>query len=147
MKVYTIGFTKKSAREFFALLKKHSVKKILDIRLNNCSQLAGFSKGADLEYFCEICGIGYEHNTRLSPTKSILDDYKKKRIGWPEYEEQFLKLLSERKVEELFNFGDGNNDVVCFLCSEEKADQCHRRLVAEYFKCKNPKLDIEIVHI
>lgn len=147
MKLYTIGFTKKSARKFFSLLKQYSVNKLLDIRLNNCSQLAGFSKGSDLEFFCELCNIGYEHDIRLAPTKLILDNYKNKSISWIEYEEQFINLLKERQVEKLFDFRNGNFDGLCFLCSEEKAGQCHRRLVAEYVKSKNPELDIEIVHI
>ncbi|TYQ13202.1 UNVERIFIED_CONTAM: uncharacterized protein DUF488 [Acetivibrio alkalicellulosi] len=99
MKLYTIGFTKKSAKDFFNLLKKSNVKKLIDIRLNNASQLAGFTKGNDLQYFLkEICDIEYIHDTELSPTKEILDDYKNKKISWSQYEILFKALLKDRKI-------------------------------------------------
>lgn len=147
MKLYTIGFTKKSAEEFFTLLKKHSIKKVIDIRLNNGSQLAGFSKGKDLEYFLrEICGIEYEHNISLAPTKGILDNYKQKKISWFDYEEQFKSLLVNRNIKDNLNrHTDKNDDGICLLCSEELANYCHRRLVAEFLKSLNP--EIEIIHI
>ena len=131
--IFTIGFAKKSAREFFEVLRQAGVRKVVDIRLNNVSQLAGFTKKDDLAYFLQaIGGIGYEHRPELAPTKEILDGYKKKNLTWPEYEERFARLVAERKVETLLVPGD--LDQACLLCSEPKPDKCHRRLVAEYIQ-------------
>ncbi|WP_017209973.1 DUF488 family protein [Clostridium beijerinckii] len=149
MKLYTIGFTKKSAEEFFNILKKNDIKKILDIRLNNSSQLAGFTKGNDLMYFLEtICGIKYEHNIELAPTKEILSDYKNKKISWNEYENQFIDLINKRNLGNkiLAKYVD-EVDGICLLCSESTAENCHRRLVAEYIKNNLHHYDIEIVHL
>ena len=136
MEIYTIGFSKKSAYEFFSLLKENEVKKLIDIRLNNTSQLAGFTKGKDLEYFLnEICNIKYVHDTNLSPTKEILDNYKKSKITWDDYEKQFSLLLNKRNIKEhLKQKYNANFDKSCFLCSELKPLNCHRRLIAEYIK-------------
>lgn len=139
--IYTIGFTKKTAKEFFAKLKTAGVKRILDIRLNNSSQLAGFAKKDDLEYFLlQINNIKYAHLVELSPTKEILDSFKKKKIDWDEYERQFYKLMETRKIELLMS--NELNDGDCFLCSEPTPEKCHRRLVAEYLKShlKNIKI-------
>lgn len=147
--IYTIGFTKKSAEQFFKLLEVNDVKTLFDVRLNNSTQLAGFSKGRDLEFFLKmILSIKYIHNIEFSPTKEILDDYKKKKITWENYEEEFNKLLMSRKLENYIK----NNlkyklDKICFLCSEDTADYCHRRLVAEYIKDILKGEKIEIVHI
>lgn len=149
MVIYTIGFTKKSAEQFFELLKKNNVKNLVDIRLNNVSQLAGFTKGSDLKYFLkELLGIGYIHDKKLSPTKEILDDYKKKIISWNDYEDKFIRLLNEREIkkhviENLYDVLDGS----CLLCSEETADKCHRRLVAEYIQRVFSNEEIKIIHI
>ncbi len=149
MKLYTIGFTKKSAKDFFTLLKKNNIRELIDIRLNNASQLAGFTKGNDLKYFLkEICDIEYIHDTELSPTKEILDDYKNKKISWSQYEMFFKSLLEERKISSMLETKYNNEfDNICLLCSEVTADKCHRRLVAEYIKNKNPNLNIEIIHL
>jgi uncharacterized protein (DUF488 family) len=131
--MFTIGFTQKSAKEFFEMLKQANIKRVIDIRLNNVSQLAGFSKRDDLVYFLrELCECEYLHQTLLAPTKDILDDYKKKRIGWPEYEKRFNALLIVREAHKLHSLSD--LDMSCLLCSEVKPDKCHRRLVAEYFQ-------------
>lgn len=144
IRVYTIGFVKKNAKEFFEILKKNGIKKIIDIRLNNNSQLAGFTKKEDLEYFLkEIANIDYKHMLELAPTKEILDGYKNKKINWSQYEFLFKKLLNERKIEDLINIESLNN--TCFLCSELTADNCHRRLVVEYLKEKFP--NINIIHL
>lgn len=145
MKLYTIGFTQKDARTFFELLKKNQIELLIDIRLNNASQLAGFTKGRDLEYFLkEIAEIRYIHNIRLAPTKDILDDYKKKRITWGEYEKRYNLLIETRKTEKEFaNLFNYNN--ICLLCSEPDAKQCHRRLLAEYLQ--KHYQEIEIIHI
>ncbi len=143
MRVFTIGFTKKSARRFFELLHESGARRIVDVRLNNVSQLAGFAKKDDLRYFAkEICGIEYQHIPELAPTKDILDKFKKHRGDWQEYEHKFLKLMQERHIEDLDRelLDDG-----CLLCSEDKPHHCHRRLVAEYLK--QHWGDVEIVHL
>lgn len=139
--VFTIGFAKKSAREFFEVLRRAGVRKVVDIRLNNVSQLAGFTKKDDLAYFLEaVGGIGYEHRPQLAPTKEILDGYKKKALTWAQYEERFRALMAERQAETLVAPGD--LDRACLLCSEPKADKCHRRLVAEYLRSKWGNVEI-----
>ncbi|MGP1387731.1 MAG: DUF488 domain-containing protein [Thainema sp.] len=133
--LFTIGFTQKSAQKFFETLKKAGVKRIIDTRLNNVSQLSGFAKRADLEYFLKaIDNIDYIHILDLAPTKDILDDYKKKRISWEDYENKFNTLIVDRKIENKVSpdFLDGG----CLLCSEAKPHHCHRRLVAEYLQQK-----------
>lgn len=149
MKIYTIGFTKKAARAFFELLKKHQIRQIVDIRLNNVSQLAGFSKGDDLKFFLsEICNIIYLHNVDMAPNKKLLDDYKNKKISWQQYETLFNSLLIERNVKDkLERQFKKNFEGICLLCSEATADKCHRRLVAEYIKRSFPEADIQIIHI
>jgi uncharacterized protein (DUF488 family) len=134
MKIFTIGFTKKSAEVFFTRLKSAGVKRLVDVRLNNVSQLAGFTKRDDLRYFTKaICNIDYVHLPELAPTVEILDPYKKAKNGdWALYERQFLDLMRSRHIESTVS-----RDVLdggCLLCSEEKPHHCHRRLVAEYLK-------------
>lgn len=142
IQLFTIGFTQKSAEQFFQTLINSGVKTLIDTRLNNVSQLAGFAKKNDLKYFLkQIGGIDYIHITDLAPTKDILDDYKKNKGDWGVYEERFLKLISERQIEnkvtpELINHG-------CLLCSEAKPHNCHRRLVAEYLQNSWGSIDIK----
>jgi uncharacterized protein (DUF488 family) len=145
MQTYTIGFTKKTAAEFFSILKNAQIKKLIDIRLNNTSQLSGFAKGKDLKYFLkELCNIDYIHDTYLSPTKDILDDYKNKKITWEEYEKQFKLLLNERNIHNYMkNKYNYELDKTCFLCSEVKATNCHRRLVVEYLKSHISEVNIK----
>ena len=143
MKLFTIGFTKTSAQNFFERLKNAKVRRIIDVRKNNISQLAGFAKEKDLKYFSkEIGNIDYFHNLELAPTKELIDGYRKKEIDWQEYESVFNALLKERKVEDLDPKLFKN---ACLLCSEDVPHQCHRRLVAEYLKkfWKN----LEIIHL
>lgn len=131
MNLYTIGFTKKSAEHFFGLLRNAGVTRLVDIRLNNVSQLAGFAKRDDLKYFLsEICGIQYTHCINLAPTQQMLDDYKKRGDSWSAYENRFLELMKHRRIEETVPKELLNNAVL--LCSEDKPHHCHRRLVAEY---------------
>jgi uncharacterized protein (DUF488 family) len=143
-KVFTIGFTKKTAEEFFTRLIRAGVKRVIDIRLNNISQLAGFAKRDDLCYFLRtIGGIDYLHRPDLAPTQQILDAFKKSKGIWSVYERDFLTLLSARGVER-----EITPDLLhgaCLLCSEEKPVQCHRRLVAEYFRSKWG--NVEILHL
>jgi uncharacterized protein (DUF488 family) len=135
VRIFTIGFAKKNARQFFNALQNAGIKRIVDIRLNNVSQLAGFTKKDDLAFFLHtIVGIEYEHRPEMAPTKELLDDYKKKNLSWVEYEKRFSKIMIERKIENILTPNGINN--ACLLCSEPKADKCHRRLVAEYLQSK-----------
>lgn len=142
--LYTIGFTKKSAETFFTLLTKNGVRKLIDVRLNNISQLAGFTKQDDLKYFLkELCGIEYYHYEYLAPTENILKRYKNKEISWKQYELEFNSLIEKRKIEEKISL-DLLTDA-CLLCSEATAENCHRRLVAEYLRKVYEQ--INIVHL
>lgn len=144
MNIFTIGFTKKSAEQFFTLLKQPGLLRIVDVRLNNVSQLAGFTKKSDLQFFLrEICQLDYVHFPALAPTQDILDGYKKNGGDWSAYERQFLQLMSSRRIEEKID-----KDLLaggCLLCSEPTPGHCHRRLVAEYFQSKWS--DVEILHL
>ena len=144
MKIFTIGFTKKNAEQFFNRLKQPGLLRVVDIRLNNSSQLAGFTKKSDLKFFLQkICKIDYVHIPDLAPTPEILDAYKKHSGDWTVYEKEFLALLKSRHVEETVDkkIIDGG----CLLCSEVTPEHCHRRLVAEYLQKKWG--DVEIVHL
>lgn len=128
--IFTIGFTKKTAEQFFTQLKQSQIKTVVDIRLNNSSQLAGFTKENDLKFFLrEICQIEYIHLPVLAPTKTILDEYKQ-RENWQLYEQQFIALMKQRQIETI---DKSIFQQSCLLCSENKPQYCHRRLVAEYF--------------
>lgn len=131
MNTYTIGFTKKNAETFFGFIRKSSIKNLIDVRLNNVSQLAGFAKRDDLRYFLkELCEAEYTHVPELAPTKEILNKYKKGDISWNVYEELFLNLMSQRSVEK--NFKEDFFKSGCLLCSEHEPHFCHRRLVVDY---------------
>jgi uncharacterized protein (DUF488 family) len=144
IKLYTIGFTEKSTEKFFSLLKNAGVKRIIDIRLNNKSQLAGWAKGSDLPFFAkEIGNIGYEHNIDFAPTKDLLSRYRDKTTSWQEYEIVFLSLLNSRNVAQRTNIEQLHE--ACLLCSEHMPDNCHRRLLAEFFQKLNR--DVEIIHL
>ena len=131
--VFTIGFSGKDARTFFETLKNNKIKTLFDVRLNNISQLSGYTKKNDLIYFLEkICAIPYMHLLMFAPTKEILDDYKHKKISWQEYERKYKTLIDEREVKRKIinlDFTSG-----CLLCSEKTAEYCHRRLVAEFLQ-------------
>ena len=145
MEIYTIGFAKKSAEAFFGALRKAGIKRLVDIRLNNTSQLAGFTKRDDLKFFLkELCNSEYIHEPLLAPTPEILNSYKKKKISWQEYEQRFLELMSERKIEQKIDRSLFNGPTV-LLCSEPKADRCHRRLVLEYLQ--NNWGNLKIIHL
>lgn len=136
MEVYSIGFTKKTAEEFFGLLKQAKIRRVVDVRLNNVSQLAAFAKREDLKYFLrEICGAEYVHEPLLAPTQEMLDAYKKRKGSWEAYEVAFLQLMKGREIEDRLPrslFGVP----AALLCSEESAEHCHRRLVLEYLRAK-----------
>lgn len=142
MKIFSIGFTKKNAEQFFTRLKQAGLERVVDTRLNNVSQLAGFTKKNDLCFFLrEICHIDYVHLPELAPTQDILDAYKKNGGDWPTYERQFLALMAKRRVEATLD----KKLIVggCLLCSEATPDHCHRRLVAEYLREKWGDVDIQ----
>lgn len=142
IEIFTIGFTKKSAKEFFTKLAEAGVQRVVDVRLNNVSQLAGFAKKHDLRYFLRtICNIDYIHLPELAPTQDILDAYKKRKGDWSVYEQKFLDLMAQRKIEETIP-----QDILaggCLLCSEHEPDHCHRRLVAEYLNEKWGNVEIK----
>jgi uncharacterized protein (DUF488 family) len=144
MKVYTIGFTKKAAKKFFELLRASGARRIVDVRLNNVSQLAGFAKKDDLAYFLrEICQMEYVHFPALAPTQEMLDQYRKQGHDWKIYEVRFLELMKQRRIEETIPkdaLADG-----CLLCSEDKPHHCHRRLVADYLR--QHWGDVDIAHL
>lgn len=129
--LFTIGFTQKSAATFFGLVRGAGIKRVLDVRLNNVSQLAGFSKRDDLAFFLrELCAADYYHLPLLAPTKEMLDAYKKERGSWDEYTNRYLDLMAARRIEQELDrslFAGG-----CLLCSEHEPHFCHRRLVADY---------------
>ncbi len=136
MEIYTIGFAQKSAESFFTTLKQAGIKRLLDIRLNNTSQLAAFTKKDDLAYFLrEICGIEYLHEPLLAPTQEILDAFKKEKGSWEDYERRFLAVIAERQVESKLARSLFEVPTV-LLCSEPTPEHCHRRLVVEYLKEK-----------
>ena len=144
MKLYTIGFTQKSAEKFFGLLRQPGLVRLVDIRLNNVSQLAGFTKKNDLKFFAEtISGIAYSHLRELAPNAALLQEYKFAGNDWPMYETQFMALMAAREVES--NTPRSLLDGGCLLCSEASPAQCHRRLVAEYLQAKWG--DLEIQHL
>jgi uncharacterized protein (DUF488 family) len=145
VKIYTIGFTKKSAAEFFGLLRGAGIRRLIDVRLNNVSQLAGFTKRDDLAFFVkELCGADYVHEPLLAPTQDLLDAYKKAKGDWAEYERRFLQLMADRKIEtqlvrDLFAVP------AALLCSEPTPEHCHRRLVVEYLADKWG--DVKAIHL
>jgi uncharacterized protein (DUF488 family) len=141
IKLYTIGFTNKSAQTFFELLRKNEVKTLTDTRINNVSQLSGFAKGNDLAFFAkEIGNMNYTHDIDLAPTKELLANYRDKTITWQEYEIEYLNLLDIRKIGEKIDLEKLHEN--CFLCSEHTPEKCHRRLLAEYLQHKYNSIEI-----
>ena len=134
--IYTIGVTRYDAARFFGALRHSAIRRLLDVRLNNWTQLAGFTKRDDLPFFLnELCGAEYVHEPLLAPTRVLLDSYKRNGGRWQEYEQEFLALLAERKVEEQIDRRSFDTPTV-LLCYEAAADFCHRRLVLEYLQQK-----------
>jgi uncharacterized protein (DUF488 family) len=132
VEIFTIGFTQTSAADFFQRLRTAEIRRLIDVRLNNSSQLAGFAKRDDLNYFLrELCAAEYVHEPLLTPTQDMLDAYKKRRNVWPDYQRRYLDLLNERKIESQLGRALFATPTV-LLCSEAEATYCHRRLVIEY---------------
>ena len=144
MIVYTMGFTKKTARQFFEQINKNRIDILIDIRLNNKSQLAGFTKGEDLEFFLrKICNCDYEHCDEYAPTKEILDCYKKKIIELSEYEKRYIPLMERRNATTTFWNRFSKYQTVCLLCSEPTPEKCHRRLLAEMIARQFPEVVVK----
>ena len=147
MEIYTIGFTKTTAADFFGRLKSAGIRRLIDVRLNNVSQLAGFAKKDDLAYFLrELCDAEYVHAPLLAPTRELLDSLKKRKGSWEEYEAGFMELLRQRRVEEKLAPAYFEGPSV-LLCSEDTAVHCHRRLVLEYLAEKWPSASVNAVHL
>lgn len=145
MKIYTIGFTKKTAESFFGYLNSSGIKTLIDVRLNNTSQLSGFAKRDDLKFFLkELCETDYVHMPELAPTKEILKPYQNKEISWKSYEDKFLNLMAQRNVEK--QLPSSLLDHGCLLCSEHEPHFCHRRLVVEYLN-KTTTLNLDVKHL
>lgn len=145
MEIFTIGFTKSSAAEFFGRLRRAGIRSLMDVRLNNRSQLAGFAKRDDLAFFLrEICQANYEHQPLLAPSQEILDEYKKHGGSWTDFEQRFFRLMTERRIESVLT-PDDFAPATALLCSEATAEHCHRRLVIEYLQRHWP--DIQPVHL
>ncbi|EMW7172964.1 DUF488 family protein [Vibrio parahaemolyticus] len=145
MKIYTIGFTKKTAESFFGYLNSSNIKTLIDVRLNNTSQLSGFAKRDDLRFFLkELCDADYVHIPELAPTKKILKPYQNKEISWERYEDMFLNLMAQRNIEKLIS--TSLLDQGCLLCSEHEPHFCHRRLVVEYLN-QVTNLNLDVKHL
>jgi uncharacterized protein (DUF488 family) len=151
MKILTIGFKGKSAKEFFAALKQAGVQKLIDVRRKNASQLAGFTKGPDLKFFLEQCfSIAYEHIPEFGPSEDLLKEYqnrlgKKKQddAAWADYVERFRREVLAGPVVEKFKYAAGGFEMVCLLCSEQTADRCHRRLLAEHLRDRLESVEVQ----
>lgn len=145
MNVYTIGFTQKMAERFFTLIRNSNISTLIDVRLNNVSQLAGFAKKDDLRFFLrELCEASYIHMPDWAPTKEILNAYKKNSITWDAYEDKFLNLMARRSIER-----DVDKQILeqgCLLCSEHEPHHCHRRLVVEYLN-EHTGLELQVKHL
>lgn len=141
MNLYTIGFSQKSAEEFFKILKSNNVIRLIDIRLNNKSQLSGFTNVKHLPYFLKIHGIEYLYRPDFAPSKELLNGYKNKSISWRKYEIEYNKILIQRNITEKIDWNIFKDSVL--LCSELTAKQCHRRLLAEHLAQKNSAIKIK----
>jgi uncharacterized protein (DUF488 family) len=146
MKIYTIGFTQKTAQKFFGLLRDNGVKCLVDIRLKPDGQLSGFARKADLPYLLRelAAHCAYAHLPELAPTKAILSDYRKDG-DWSRYVSRFEALMDERDVPNALDKALFASQANCLLCSEATPEQCHRRLVAERIAASWG--DVEIVHL
>ena len=144
MEIHTIGFTQRAAKEFFGVLRDAGVRRLIDVRLNNTSQLAAFAKKDDLAFFLhELLGVDYRHEELLAPTPNLLDAYRKRRIDWAAYERSYLELLDERQVKHALD--RALFDKAVLLCSEPTPERCHRRLAAEHLAARWG--DVAVVHL
>ncbi len=142
MDVFSIGFTQRSASEFFGTLRTCKIERLLDVRLSNTSQLAGFAKQADLAYFLkEICAAEYEHQPLLAPSEELFRAYRKEKGSWEALARGYLRLLKDRKIETVLARADFKKRTV-LLCSEATPEHCHRRLALEYLQQHWPEIII-----
>jgi uncharacterized protein (DUF488 family) len=145
VEIATIGFAGHSAESFFGRLRATGAEQLVDVRIHNVSQLAGFTKRDDLRFFVrELCNASYVHETLLAPTDELLKQYRSKVIGWTEYEKRFLDLMEQRGIERQLS-RDFFATRTALLCSEHSPKQCHRRLVAEYLNDRWG--DVRITHL
>lgn len=145
MKAFTIGFTQKKAEKFFSLIRDNNISRIVDVRLNTTSQLSGFAKKNDLVFFLkELCQAEYIYSPDLTPTKIMLDSYKKKTISWDSYADKFTNLMIQRNIERTIDKSIIDNG--CLLCSEHEPHHCHRRLVVEYLN-NHWNSELEVIHL
>ena len=147
MRVYTIGFTQKTAEQFFKLLLSNQVNILIDVRLNNKSQLAGFAKYPDLGYFLDRIGqITYIHDPEFAPTEQLLKRYRNKEITWNQYEDEFSVIMKNRNIDQYIReyYSKYNDRNICLLCSEPTAVQCHRRLIANHF---STMFHADVIHL
>ena len=146
MRLYTIGFTQKSAETFFELLRRNGVRRLVDIRVSPDGQLSGFARKTDLPYFLSRLadGCGYIHLPELAPTKDTLHEYRADH-DWPRYVERFEALMDERNIPAALNREEFEAAASCLLCSEATPEQCHRRLVAERLAARWG--GVEIIHL
>ncbi len=147
MKLFTIGFTQTTAERFFCRIASSGVTKLLDTRLNRDGQLSGFAKSVDLKYFLgRLTSTPYRAEPLLTPTEDMLRRFKKKEITWDEYAGRYQSLLEQRELADKLSPNDLEN--ACLLCSEHRADHCHRRLAAEFLQnTYRDRVQIEIVHL
>ena len=145
MAMFTIGFTRTSAENFFRRLNDAGVRTVIDVRLQNTSQLAGFAKAADLAYFLGHIGdIAYRHAPELAPAEALFTDYRKKGLSWDAFEPRFMDIMRDRRVEEKFD--PEELEGACLLCSEDKPHHCHRRLVVEYLEARWAR-SLDVTHL
>ena len=144
MSVFTIGFTGKTAETFFSTLKESGAKRVVDIRINRTSQLAGFAKEQDMSYFLnKLSNMNYLVNTDLAPTKDLLTSYREREISWEKYSQEYISLIHKRKIIESLGIEYFENSV--FMCSEKESERCHRKLLTDLLLEKFPR--VEIVHL
>lgn len=145
MAMFTIGFTRTSAENFFRRLNDAGVRTVIDVRLQNTSQLAGFAKAADLAYFLGHIGdIAYRHAPELAPDEALFTDYRKKGLSWDAFEPRFMDIMRDRRVEEKLD--PEELEGACLLCSEDKPHNCHRRLVVEYLEARWAR-SLDVTHL
>lgn len=140
-KICTIGFAGKNLREFIQRLQSAGVARVVDVRLNNTSQLAGYSKKDDLEYVLELVNIKYRHIPALAPSGELMKAFKSKEISWEEYVETYSKMISDQDPAGLVELKEGEK--ICLLCSEDDPKHCHRRLLAEHLAKKIKGLEVQ----
>jgi len=144
MEVYTAGFTKWLAKDFFNLLENLKINKLIDIRLRPNSQLSGFTRGVNFSYFLEnLSNVKYEHQIKLAPTKELLNKRRNEGLNWQDFESEYVKLLDKDILNYCLN--EISNQNILFLCSETEPQFCHRRILTDKLCSFNPNL--EIVHL